>query len=62
MNEGDIVFWNDPAGLTSDCYVISHFISEEIVYIYNDYSEAEVYSHELELVNKNEVNESEEHY
>jgi hypothetical protein len=49
---GQRVYWNDPAEETSGVYVLTEIISDDIdnatiVRITNEYSEAEVFTHEL---------------
>lgn len=60
---GDVVYWNDPEGLTSDEFVIFHIeggIEQEdcILHLKNDYSETQAYKHEitkLEFINANNI-------
>ena len=48
FNIGDEVYWNDPDnGISSGYYKVIKIISEEILYIKNEHSEAEVFKHEL---------------
>jgi len=49
FNVGDEVYWNDPDdGISSGYYKVVKVLSEEIYYISNGHSEAEVFEHELE--------------
>lgn len=48
--KGQKVYWNDPAEETSGEYTISFVINEEMVYISNGVSEAEVLINELEVI------------
>jgi len=53
MTKGDIVYWNDPEGLTSDFYKIENIEPDsDIVFIVNKHSEAEVFRHEIKSVIK----------
>ena len=52
MKKGDIVYWNDPEGLTSDFYKIENIEPDnDIVFIVNKHSEAEVFRYEIKPVN-----------
>lgn len=45
---GDTVYWTDPDNnISNGYYKVIKIINKEIVYIKNEYSEAEVYIHEL---------------
>ena len=50
FNIGDLVIWHDPDGELSTGEYYIEKINGEIYYISNEFSEAEVFEHELELI------------